>query len=129
VVPARAALTCRGPAFGFTGALTLTGPRTTGPLTLETSTVAARIWVWVFTAETRSTTAVLRWTWVGAWTALTESICRAWACTAAAARATTRGVTIRGWMAWTAGLKFVERRSARALGAGADSGGVSSRIS
>ena len=134
MLPPSATLTWRGPAEGPTGRPGRIGPRTTGPEALLTSTAEARAATTELTAETRSTTvAADRLICLGATTELTASIWRVSALTAGDASATTRGFTIWGCTAWTAGAYSTERRSASALGAGAGSsfgggGGSSFRI-
>jgi hypothetical protein len=125
-----AAVTCRGPTEGPTGASILVGPRTAGAATPETSTAAAVARAIEFTAETRSTiTALALAICVGAVTELSASIWSASAWMAGEASATMCGFTIWGTIAWTWGLKGRGRRSARALGAAAGFGGGSSLIS
>ena len=103
-VPPAAMVTWRGPAEGPAGRSARTGPRTTGPAALPTSTAAARAATIEFTAETRSTVvAEVRLICFGATAELTASICRTSALTAGAASATTRGFTIWGCTACTAG--------------------------
>ena len=79
------------------------GPRTTGPEALPTSTAEARAATTELTAETRSTTVAARLICLGATTELTASIWRISALTAGDASATTRGFTIWGCTACTAG--------------------------